>query len=435
MVNTEVNINEKIDVVSLRELLNEPNLVIPNYQRPYRWKAEKHVKQILEDFYAEFQKKTKEYRIGTVILHKKDEILNIVDGQQRLVTLSLILYCLGEKANNPILKQEFQYADSRNNIVFNYRFIEAFIQNLNDPQGFSSYILNHCFLVKITLNEISEAFQLFDSQNARGKSLEPSNLLKAYHLRSMLDCSPEIKKELIEQWEYYEDSKLLDKVLGEYLFRLRRWTNKENDYYLTKEEIEEFKGVNIIDSIKVGRFYPFIKSTYMLSQSIHFQINEPIVNGRRFFEYMLFYIDLVSEVKNFINKNEEINKIIDYEGIHRTGDQYLLNLYENILLLYVDKFGIDEAYIQFAKELYRWVFSERVTNPRVGVGSIVKLLKQNNNPMFQITKWYSPQILMMKVSIPKMVDITTGVKNFEKILKNIRLIEGNKKDTKIDEEN
>lgn len=96
----------KIVVVKVRELLQENKLQVPEYQRPYRWKADKHVKQLLEDLYGEFQKKTTQYRIGTIILHEKiendspdivDIPLDIVDGQQRLVTLSLILYALALK--------------------------------------------------------------------------------------------------------------------------------------------------------------------------------------------------------------------------------------------------------------------------------------------------------------------------------------------------
>lgn len=40
-------------------------------------------------------------------------------------------------------------------------------------------------VVVITVEKQEEAFQLFDSQNSRGKALYPHDLLKAYHLREM----------------------------------------------------------------------------------------------------------------------------------------------------------------------------------------------------------------------------------------------------------
>jgi hypothetical protein len=39
--------------------------------------------------------------------------------------------------------------------------------------------------VIINVDKVEEAFQLFDSQNTRGKELDPHDLLKAYHLREM----------------------------------------------------------------------------------------------------------------------------------------------------------------------------------------------------------------------------------------------------------
>ena len=70
-------------------------LAIPNYQRPYKWK-EKNVRELLYDMLQALDNKKEardsfRYRLGTILLHKiDDESLNIVDGQQRLLTLSLL---------------------------------------------------------------------------------------------------------------------------------------------------------------------------------------------------------------------------------------------------------------------------------------------------------------------------------------------------------
>lgn len=45
----------------------------------------------------------------------------------------------------------------------------------------------------IVVKDRSEAFQMFDSQNGRGKELEAYNLLKAYHIRAMEQNSREEK--------------------------------------------------------------------------------------------------------------------------------------------------------------------------------------------------------------------------------------------------
>ncbi len=75
--------------------LLEQKLTIPGYQRPYKWQP-KHVNQLIDDI---FNHRTKPcYRLGTVVLHQGKEsesgeenvALNIVDGQQRLLTLTLL---------------------------------------------------------------------------------------------------------------------------------------------------------------------------------------------------------------------------------------------------------------------------------------------------------------------------------------------------------
>ncbi len=83
------------EIKSLKSILFSSNLKIPHYQRPYKWKK-KNVKQLLEDIINHKDKSA--YRIGTVVIHKdENNDLNIVDGQQRILTLTLIATALFEK--------------------------------------------------------------------------------------------------------------------------------------------------------------------------------------------------------------------------------------------------------------------------------------------------------------------------------------------------
>ena len=75
--------------------MNQINLVIPPYQRPYKWTA-KNVIQLLDDIVDAKNSNKETYRVGTLILHQeqnqKGELrrYNIVDGQQR--TSAQLLY-------------------------------------------------------------------------------------------------------------------------------------------------------------------------------------------------------------------------------------------------------------------------------------------------------------------------------------------------------
>ena len=80
--------------------IDNVRLTVPEYQRPYKWTARNAI-QLLDDI-TEAKNDNKEvYRVGTLILHKDQddqglERYNIVDGQQRIITFSLLLYALYE---------------------------------------------------------------------------------------------------------------------------------------------------------------------------------------------------------------------------------------------------------------------------------------------------------------------------------------------------
>lgn len=83
---------EKAKILKIDDVF-QLKLRIPDYQRPYKWAVE-NVQQLLEDLLYHFDENQKPYRIGTLITHKNVEYNDIVDGQQRITTLFLILYCL-----------------------------------------------------------------------------------------------------------------------------------------------------------------------------------------------------------------------------------------------------------------------------------------------------------------------------------------------------
>ena len=82
------------------QIIKNVKLCIPNYQRPYKWSV-KNVLQLVDDIIeAKFENK-ETYRVGTLILYYNPERneYEIVDGQQRTISFSLLLKALGK---NPI---------------------------------------------------------------------------------------------------------------------------------------------------------------------------------------------------------------------------------------------------------------------------------------------------------------------------------------------
>ena len=80
--------------------IDNVRLTVPEYQRPYKWTVRNAI-QLLDDIIEARNNNKKVYRVGTLILHKDQDSegqlrYNIVDGQQRTITFSLLLYALYE---------------------------------------------------------------------------------------------------------------------------------------------------------------------------------------------------------------------------------------------------------------------------------------------------------------------------------------------------
>ena len=385
---------EKAKILKIDDVL-ELNLRIPDYQRPYKWTI-KHVQQLLDDLLTHFRNQEQVYRIGTVVIHKyneKDEVkLDIVDGQQRLITLSLLLHSLGSEKN--LLNQPLTHSISKNNVINNYDFIKNY--SISDKKAFKEYLLEICEIVYVELNDLDEAFQFFDSQNARGKPLESYDLLKAYHLREMRNELDEIIHQCVECWEksaMSDDINNLDKIINYILFRLRRWHYQEYAEVFTSDELDIFKGVS------KGADYPYLN--VLLTG---FQVNQTLFNGKCFFDYIKFYMGiyeqlfrketgLLEQFEQIDGTNLEtglINFLDNYKNSNRVGDQYLRNLFECAILLYFDKFGNNNL-SEFVAKAFFWVYRIRIEKDRISFKTIEKAAHDKYGLLYHIEKSVTPE--------------------------------------------
>lgn len=430
---------EKAKILKIKDVF-DLKLSIPDYQRPYKWTV-KNVQLLIDDLLTHFRD-NKVYRIGTIVLYKNDGKSEIVDGQQRLTTLSLLLYKLGKK-DILFLNEKFNHSISKFNILENYNFIN----NYNFPEGFKEYILKICEMVRVELDNLDEAFQFFDSQNARGKPLESYDLLKAYHLREMKEKTDHIIHRCVERWEksaMSDDINNLDKIINSILFRLRRWHFQEHAEVFTANELETFKGVSehveypylngilATDAInKMSTDNPFLYRSLSL-----FQSNQTLVNGKYFFDYIQYYVviyeKLFREGEGLLNTVNKINgvdlgnniiKFLDnYEHSYRVGDKYLRNLFECTLLFYFDKFGSNNL-SEFITKSFLWVYSLRFEYQRISFKTIEDAALSRDGLLIHIEKSITPEQVMR--FIPKLGEI-----KFDNIDKKIKEIWSVKDDAK-----
>lgn len=418
-------------IISISELLTQPHLSIPAYQRPYKW-TQKHLYALLDDIKQHSDKPA--YRLGSVVFHSHSdnnngiEQLDIVDGQQRTLTLVLLVQALlmvrfdklvrqdvkdslehlREPVNSFLVRQFFSSEISEYNLHQNFMAAKRAVERPDFSETTIEFLLKRCEVVTFVLQDVSEAFQFFDSQNARGRDLEPHDLLKAFHLREFSQTENQLKGQAVSHWESLS-SKDLAHLFANYLFRIRRWAHGLHAQYFSKTQIDAFKGVNLeqtglfpyVESLRIAHHFvdqynqEYQRKIDHQRMGFPFHLDQMIINGRRFFEMTSHYQQKIASIVNDEHATQkqslthlfgatldesacEILHILNtYSARTRTGDQYIRNLFDCGLIFYLDKFGTHQV-SQAIEKLFIWAYSCRLQMQVVQLATMDNYALDNN---------------------------------------------------------
>jgi uncharacterized protein with ParB-like and HNH nuclease domain len=229
--------------------------VIPSYQRPYAWTVDQAAELFddLHDFYAREPEDT--YFLGSVVLIKDEgqPLAEVIDGQQRLTTLTILIAALATLAS-PTLRQALtRYLiepgnalegisakprlslrerdrdlfatyiqglrlddlaaldpaqldnEAQRNIWTNAKLLRARAQEaLSSDEAisaFGSFLVRRCFLVAVSTPSQQSAFRVFSILNNRGLDLLPTDIIKADVIGAI---PPDRQDEYTEKWEEME---------------------------------------------------------------------------------------------------------------------------------------------------------------------------------------------------------------------------------------
>ena len=410
-------------ILSVEELLGR-ELQIPPYQRPYKW-TKKNITDLLLDIETSIREAKKykdfKYRVGTVILHKKIEegklTYDIVDGQQRILSFLLLKLCLSPNFTCSLLSAKFSSKVTQKNLHENYKAIWEWFAFA--PAGmredFKQAMKKHLEVVVITVDEISEAFQLFDSQNSRGRALYPHDLLKAYHLRVISGKKGE--ERAVEEWEA-KDPKAIAELFRDYLFPIWHWARRRKCGGFTTADIDLYKGVEP-DS-------EYAYAYRVRRTGARYQITEPFPAGRDFFKMVHHYMQMLKDLKREIAVNpalqevkeiliassgrdkkntlitsaEELDEALDRQPV---GFRHACRLFFCALLCYYDRFGVLDA--RAVKRLFTWAMMLRVNMQHLGFASINKYAIGERDPQKDQYTNVIP-VLSMIVSARKHTEIS-----------------------------
>ena len=371
---------------SIYDLLSMDNLAIPDYQRPYKW-TKRNINELLTDISKAIEEGQKygdsyKYRIGTILIHNsQDGKSYIVDGQQRILSIALVCLYLFPSFRSDLTNHCFTDDVSKQNIRDNYMFIQQWftLQSDEEKNRFLEALKRIIEVIVITVNEESEAFQLFDSQNSRGKPLYPHDLLKAYHLREMTSSLSEMEH-AVKKWEDEEPSEIKE-LFSDYIFPIYNWSKKTKTDTFSDRYIEVFKGADIKES------YTYAMRAF--KSSPFFQISEPFIAGNDFFEYVGHYIQMLRDIKKELEKNGDFSAIQEILSDRSSGLKYCKILFYCALLSYYDRFHCFDK--MAVLRLFTWSFMIRIDMQHLGYDTINKyaigeynVQYSNNLPVFSL---------------------------------------------------
>lgn len=345
------------------------NLVIPDYQRNYCWEK-KHIDNLwasLKEIPARGH-----YHLGTIILQKQDDgRYAVIDGQQRLVSLTLILDDLNYKGDLPLLKQSFRSNVSKKQIAENKWTIRNLCRHLHENDFCQKLIRQLSFSVLILKeSRLDLAYTFFSNQNAKGVELSDYDLLKAHHLRYIPnECQQE---HMAERWNTLieKEYRKLDAVLSTHLFRLRKWMRKKDfDPTEIHRVRDEFSAAPLIPEIP-----PFGEN---------FDFYEKIQGGAHFFAYADSFVERFSTF-------EKTRQVLSLRNHLRGESHYRYeSVIETLLFGYYLKFGtryLSEALMYIAENIAQHRYQSRANYYKIREfaknSEIIMMIDQASSPTF-----------------------------------------------------
>jgi len=237
---------------TVQQLLQSQSFAIDEYQREYKWEK-KNVDELLSDLLDKFQSGYRdgdstgavaayeEYFLGSIIVTRRGGKNYLIDGQQRVTSLTLLLIYLYREAEAKGLQvaktiAPLIFSDNLGQPKFNLDIAErlAVIEALFhgtpfSPDGkdesvrtmharyadieqneliaelgdalphFAYWLLTRVGLIEIATDSDNHAYAIFETMNDRGKPLSPVDMLKAYLLAPIDDADQ--RRLANEQWK------------------------------------------------------------------------------------------------------------------------------------------------------------------------------------------------------------------------------------------
>lgn len=321
------------ELITIAELIGKGSFLIPEYQRGYRW-TQDEVEKLLNDIYefnADGTEANEYYCLQPIVVKKiKEDEYRVVDGQQRITTISLILDAISEKFLQKDSRINIKYKIDNNELDKHYKrnagkVIEGWIsEKENELNKFKENLLKCTKVIWYELDEVENEHKVFERLNVGKIPLTSAELIKAALLNSKnFTRDSELSKiQLALQWDEVEHT-LQDDAFWCFLSNDTDKTSTRIDRIFELYYAETDSGRNIFEIFREksgggyqkewNKIYDFFRRNVDL-------FNDPQAQGLTGFVY--YYTESPAEIKEIFffdeinnelrNKKDIIEKLKEY---------------------------------------------------------------------------------------------------------------------------
>ena len=196
--------NDYVKTLTINELLNKDKYIIPIYQRNYAW-GDNEISLLIQDLWNAYEKNKNNYYIGSLIIYKRENgDLEVIDGQQRLTTLTLIMHYL--KSDTFVSNVSFEHRNDSDNALghLDSDSIPDVFKNAlksikkyweterTEKEGMclAEFLQENVKIIRTEVPKDTDLNHYFEIMNTRGEQLEKHEIIKAA-LMKVLDTDSE----------------------------------------------------------------------------------------------------------------------------------------------------------------------------------------------------------------------------------------------------
>lgn len=396
----------------------EANFLIPIYQRNYDWKI-KHCEQLFNDLISVVKRNYVTHFLGSIVSIYSttgiDKEYLIIDGQQRLTTITLLLLSIvnyiknngacdnvnPEQITEHYLINKFSKTDDKkirlrpiknDNLalakLFNNRQ-EDFIVNSNITRNYK-YFYERLALNEISIDELYRAIQrlmivdielingddnpqlIFESLNSTGLALTQSDLVRNFIL--MQEDTNTQNRYYNDYWEKIEQNTNLetDNFIRDYLtYKTQAIPPKQNEVYIAFKKYWqdlEYQQIDKEDFLKeILKFSKYYNQIVNLKHP-NYKINElfQIINNLKITVSYPFLLELLSDVDNNLINNDDLIEILEIITVF-IFRRNICNVSSNSLNKMFPTFARDIKKQKDYKEKYVDIFKYIITSKERGL--------------------------------------------------------------------